>query len=100
VENIMIDAAVVAYAAPALTHVSAPALEVRVRAVTLRGAGGQVCPQTGWPISGSPMFAGQRTSLSAGTFGATTTDPRITSGMDDTRTGKPCTGSYAFSGTG
>jgi hypothetical protein len=87
------DATLVAFATPAFVHVAIADLEVYERAVTLRGRGGELCPQTGWASLQSLSAQPQGTSLlptSGTTFAA----------MDNVRIVKSRIGSNAFSGTG
>lgn len=97
-ENIMIDDAVVAYAAPAYLCVATTDLEVFKRAVTLRVAQGELRPQAGWASSrqltpmaqhSSPRFGFDATSTEMG--GARNFKPGIFSSRN---------GSQAIRGTG
>jgi hypothetical protein len=101
VEKIVIDAAVVAFAAPAYIQATASTLEVRERSVTLGSASGPVCPKMGWLVVRPLTLSDQRTSLRADATGITSTDTGATAlGMRNFRSFKPRTGSYAISGTG
>jgi len=93
VENIVIDDAVVAYAAPAYLCVATTDLEVYKRAVELRVAQGELRPQAGWGSSRQSSPVAQRTSQRSG-FGATSMD------LGGARNFKPRNGSHATSGTG
>jgi hypothetical protein len=97
VENIMIDGAVVAFAARTYLCAATPAdLQVPRLAATLEVSRGELRPQDGWgsfqhQTPKSPIV--KRASLRSG-FGATSID------MGSARNFKPRNGSHAISGTG
>jgi hypothetical protein len=84
--------ATVAPAALAFVHVAIADLEVYERAVTLQGAGGELCPSGGW--ANQPMTSSVQGTIRPASSGTTF------AAMDYVRNFKSRIGSHAISGTG